>query len=151
MICVHRYDLGFLMLMISSRKRYGYIHVPCTHVLYNICSPARKRQRLENCPTSKTCEQLLHMIGRGRLSIAGAVSLTNSMVEDGLLHDAALSFASLGCNGDYPANSERDMHRWLSNLFSFKLTPYTVWMQLQVPWLGKPMKLDPKPVTNIQC
>ena len=71
------------------------------------------------------------MIGHGRLSISGAVDLANCMVDDGLLHGAIQSFASLGSDCKYPANAERDLHRWLRDLFGFKLQTYTVWMDLQ--------------------
>ena len=71
------------------------------------------------------------MVGRGRMSISGAVDLANSMVVDGMVHDALESFASLGTSGQHLGNCERDLHRWTRDLFNFQLHPYTVWMDLQ--------------------
>ena len=91
---------------------------------------ARKRQRFEST-TSETCTKLLHMITRGRISVTGAVDLANCMLEDGMVNRAVDSFASLGSNNKFPSNGERDFHRWLRDLFGFRLQTYTVWMDLQ--------------------
>jgi len=95
-------------------------------------SPCRKRRKLDSCYDSKTCEKLLNMVGRGRISVAGAVDLASSMIDDGMVQDAIQRFASLGCQNQYPANTERDLHRSIKGLFGFQLEPYTVWMNLQV-------------------
>ena len=55
------------------------------------------------------------MVGRGRMSISGAVDLANSMVVDGMVHDAVESFASLGTSGQHLGNCERDLHRWMDS------------------------------------
>ena len=95
-------------------------------------SPCRKRRKLDSCYDSKTREKLLNMVGRGRISVAGAVDLASSMIDDGMVQDAIQRFASLGCQSQYPANTERDLHRSIKGLFGFQLEPYTVWMNLQV-------------------
>lgn len=89
---------------------------------------------MDNLPTSKSVESLIDMIGRGRISVAGAVSLANSMVDDGMTHKAITTFASLGTNNVHPGNSERDLFRWLRNVFDFSLEPFSVTMHLQETW-----------------
>ena len=80
------------------------------------------------------------MVGRGRLSVSGAVDLANAMVTDGMVHNAITTFASLGTSGQWSQNCERDMHVWLRDLFGFRLQPYTLLMDLQVTcymWLQR--------------
>ena len=77
------------------------------------------------------------MVSRGRISVSGAVDLTNCMVEDGMMHQAVESFASLGTNNKFPSNGERDFHRWLKDLFGFRLQPYSIWLNLQDTQLFK--------------
>jgi len=81
-------------------------------------------------------ETLIDMIGHGRISVSGAVSLANSMVDDGMTHKAITAFSSLGTNNQYPANSERDLFRWLRNVFGFKLEPFSVMMDLQETYMS---------------
>lgn len=76
------------------------------------------------------------MISRGRISIAGAIDLASSMLEDGMTTPAMDAFASLGTNNRFPSNGERDLKRWVTTLFGFTLEPYTVEMALQVPELS---------------
>ena len=64
------------------------------------------------------------MISRGRISVTGAVDLANCMLEDGMVNRAVDSFASLGANNRHPSNGERDFHRWLRDLFGFRLQTY---------------------------
>lgn len=109
----------------------------------------RKRQRLETCATSRTCEKLLHMVSRGRISISGAIDLSNCMLEDGMVHQAVNSFASLGTNNKFPSNGERDFHRWLHDLFGFRLQPYSIWMNLQDTQLFRCFLRGPENKPNI--
>ena len=67
-----------------------------------------------------------------------------SKVDDhDLPHEALQAFVSLGTNGDHLGNQERDLHRWLSNLWGFSLQTYSVKLQLLVgcaeklAWLNK--------------
>lgn len=62
------------------------------------------------------------------------MDLAGSMIEDGMGHKAIESFASLGCGGRYLANTERDLFKWLVDLFGFRLQTYTVSIPLQVSW-----------------
>ena len=43
------------------------------------------------------------------------------------------AFSSLGSGGIYEANQERDMHRWLNQLYGVQLTTYKVTMHLTAP------------------
>ena len=81
-------------------------------------------------------EKLTDMIGRGQISVAAACEIAEGVVQDHHLpHEACKAFASLGCGGSCPQNSERDLHRWLRNLFNFKLQPYVIDLKLQVSWV----------------
>lgn len=46
---------------------------------------------------------------------------------------ALKAFASLGADGQYSSNCERDLHRWMKRLWGLQIETYTVWMDLQVP------------------
>ena len=77
------------------------------------------------------------------MSITGAVDLANCMVDDGMLKDAITAFASLGTNMAHASNCERDLHRWLRDLFSFRLQSYSVDMFLQVTQLLLEIRCSP--------
>ena len=74
------------------------------------------------------------MVGHGRMSVSGAVSLSTCMVSDGIPNQAVKAFSTLGTDSKFPANAERDLHRWVKGLFGFKLRPYTVKLSLQDSW-----------------
>ena len=71
-------------------------------------------------------EQKSGLIGSGTASVAEIAELARCCVRDGLPKEAVSVFASLGCDGKYPANQERDLHRWLRQLYSLDLEPYNV-------------------------
>lgn len=73
------------------------------------------------------------MIGSGRASIAEVCDLARANVQDGLPSAALEAFSSLGSGGIYEANQERDMHRWLNQLYGVQLTTYKVTMHLTAP------------------
>lgn len=52
------------------------------------------------------------MVGRGQISIAAAAGVTHCAVDDGRVIDAVKSFSSLGADGKFPGNYERDLRRW---------------------------------------
>lgn len=91
----------------------------------------RKRKRLEEYDRSALVERMIEMMGRGQLSVTAAAGLSQSCVEDGMLHEAVAAFASLGNHGACPSNYERDLHRWLRTLFGFELRTYVVSMNLE--------------------
>lgn len=67
------------------------------------------------------------------MNVSTAVDLANDVLQDLDLPPAALrAFASLGASGGHLQNAERDLHRWLKNLFGFTLQPYTIELNLQV-------------------
>ena len=93
----------------------------------------RKRRRLEDYQESQTVNTMADMIGRGKISVEGAAGLARSICKDhDIPHEALTAFASLGAEGAHPGNSERDLHRWLNNLWGFKLQTYTVHIDLHV-------------------
>jgi hypothetical protein len=81
---------------------------------------ASKRARLEEGPPSATVTTMLSDIGRGSLGPGHANVLALNMLEDGLHLPAVRDFGSLGNWGKYPANVERDLHRWVV----FRITLY---------------------------
>ncbi|CAK9017522.1 unnamed protein product, partial [Durusdinium trenchii] len=92
-----------------------------------------KRQRLEDLERSNTVETLTSLVGRGQLHISAAAEIAQNIVKDTEFPPAALrAFASLGAAGDHPQNCERDLHRWLHNLFGVRLEPYKIHLDLQV-------------------
>ena len=50
----------------------------------------------------------------------------------GIPHKAIDAFASLGSAGSHPGNEERDLHRWMRNLWGLTLEPYTIYCDLEV-------------------
>lgn len=94
---------------------------------------ARKRSRLEDLEESNTVGKLTDMIGRGKISVAAATELAQGVCADHKLPHAAIqAFASLGCGGQHPQNSERDLHRWVRNLYGIELEPYVLKLGLQI-------------------
>ena len=88
-------------------------------------NPQKHRSMVE---TMKLCS--LGMIGSGRSSIAQIAELARANLRDGLPAEAVAAFASLGAGGQYPANQERDLHRWLRQLYGLKLESCRVFMDL---------------------
>ena len=72
------------------------------------------------------------MIGTGRAHVHTVVSIAQAQCMDGPTVPAVQAFASLGGGGLHPSNEERDLHRWLKNLYQIDMEVYTVRMNLQV-------------------
>lgn len=70
------------------------------------------------------------MIGTGKANVSTLVSVAQAQAQDGELPEAVKAFASLGCWGKHRSNEERDMHRWLHNLYDRHLEVYHVDMEL---------------------
>ncbi|CAK9022066.1 unnamed protein product [Durusdinium trenchii] len=68
------------------------------------------------------------MVGSGRSSIAAVAELSRANVADmgKSVPQAVAALASLGSWGNNASNSERDMHRWVRNLYQFGLETYDV-------------------------
>jgi hypothetical protein len=76
---------------------------------------------------------LIDLVGRGHVSVSAACEIADGVTEDHPLpHGAIKAFASLCCDGKHPQNFERDLHRWLKNVFGLDLEPYTIMMDLQI-------------------
>ncbi|CAE7918081.1 unnamed protein product [Symbiodinium necroappetens] len=71
-------------------------------------------------------------IGRGANTVASASELARCMVRDGMEHPALEAVASLGNGGRCESNAERDLHRWLKDLYGFELDTYEIAMELAV-------------------
>lgn len=72
------------------------------------------------------------MLGCGRANVAEICDLARANLADGLPSDALKAFGSLGAGGRYEANQERDLHRWLHQIYGVKLETYKVTMHLTV-------------------
>ena len=70
------------------------------------------------------------MLGSGRAHVAEICDLARANVADGLPSAAIKAFSSLGTEGRHNANQERDLHRWLHNIYNVNLTTYKVPMKL---------------------
>lgn len=75
------------------------------------------------------------LVGKGGLGISAACDVASSIVEDHAehAHEAIKAFSSLGTEGKHQQNQERDLYRWLKNLYGLRLETYTIELQLQVP------------------
>lgn len=129
------HNVCICLYVIRSRSLLDFPQSRCAKPSVWSLAHGRKRKRIESCAKSQTCERLFEMIGRGRISVSGAVDLTNCLLEDGMLHDAVQNFASLGSNAKHLSNTERDFHTWIRDLFGFRLKPYYVSMNLQAAQL----------------
>lgn len=97
----------------------------------------RKRQ-LEDFEKSKTVDKLLDLVGRGHMSVTAACEVAGGVAEDHALpHAAVRAFESLGSEQKHPQNNERDLHRWVKNLYGLQLQPYKVFLDLQMDSLKK--------------
>lgn len=77
--------------------------------------------------------KLTDLIGRGQISIAAACEVASGVVDDHALpHGAVKAFFTLGTDGKYPANAERDLHRWLKKLYGLQLETYKITLELQI-------------------
>ena len=75
------------------------------------------------------------MIGQGQAHIRTVVASAQSQHKDETAPPCVEAFASLGNFGSSSKNEERDLHRWLRNLFDLQLEVYWTSLRLQVPSL----------------
>ena len=80
-------------------------------------------------------EQLLDMVGRGRIDIACATDIARAVLQDGVENETVTKLASLGAFGKCQSNAERDLHCWMGNIFNLKLQPYQIQVPLKVSWV----------------
>ena len=132
---MHKLRFGFhLLVEFGTKKLWFSKSIWSSSYLYPWTFPCRKRQRFETYEDSKTVDHLVDMIGKGQISVSGAIALSGSMVADGIPHKAVQAFSTLRTNNDFPMNGERDLHRWIKRLFGFRLRPYSIQVPLQDPW-----------------
>lgn len=84
---------------------------------------------------------LLRQIGRGSASVATAAAVARSAKLDGLSLKAVEALASLGADGEWTQNQERDLHRWLRGVWNFRLGPYTIQLPLEASWFSQVCEL----------
>ena len=112
------------------------VNLPFTYCHWiDVQSSCRKRQNIENYNQSKTFNTLTGLVGKGGLGISAACDVASSIVEDHAehAHEAIKAFSSLGTEGKRQQNQERDLYRWLKNLYGLRFETYTIELQLQVP------------------
>ena len=80
---------------------------------------------------SHTVDQLLELVGRGRVDISCATDVARAVLRDGFKHETVEKLAALGNFGDSQPNAERDLHPWL-NMYRLHSLPYTIFMDLKV-------------------
>ena len=64
--------------------------------------------------------------------MAEVADMARANVLDNLPSGAVECFATLGTEGKWPSNQERDLHRWLHSIFGVSLKPYQVPMEVNV-------------------
>ena len=72
------------------------------------------------------------MIGKGSAHVRTVVSIAQAQALDSEPPAAIAAFASLGSFGRCNSNEERDLHRWLKNLYNVSLEVYYTPFELQV-------------------
>ena len=60
---------------------------------------------------------MLEAIGNGAADVHTVGEMARACVESRKATDGVRSIASLGASGRHPQNEERDLHRWLANVF----------------------------------
>ena len=101
-----------------------------------------KRPRLDELPSSDTCDLLLRAIGLGcPISLAADISRgIVSEIPD--VPEALYNFASLGSWGKHPSNEERDLHNWCRNLYNCQLEVYHLKLDLHMPDMVDPVEVQ---------
>ena len=80
---------------------------------------------------SSTVDELLNLVGRGRIDISCATDIARAVLKDGITNQRVEKLSSLGNWGLSQSNCERDLHTWLRNLFGLQLEPYQVSFDLE--------------------
>lgn len=73
------------------------------------------------------------MVGQGQAHVRTVVAIAQSQHRDNSALPAIQAWASLGNFGASQQNEERDLHKWLKNLFDLQLEIYWTRLQLQAP------------------
>lgn len=73
------------------------------------------------------------MVGSGRASVSAVADLSRAMVNDvgGAAPQAVQAFASLGSWGANQHNQERDLHRWVHQLYGLAVETFEATIQCQ--------------------
>ncbi len=90
------------------------------------------RRKIEDMERSYTVDELLNLVGRGRIDISCATDIARAVLKDGIANQRVEKLSSLGNWGLSQSNCERDLHTWLRNLFGLRLEPYHVVFDLEV-------------------
>ena len=85
------------------------------------------------------------MVGSGRASVSAVADLSRAMVSDvgSAAPQAVQEFASLGSWGAHQHNQERDLHRWVHQLYGLAIETFEATIQCQATCVG-----TKKPVTS---
>jgi hypothetical protein len=97
--------------------------IESTATLAAVARLPEKRRRLEDLDASEQCEVLLGLVGRGSSHVATVAAVAVATERDHGIHTAPAvrALASLGSHGRWPANAERDLHRWTRDLWRYGL------------------------------
>ena len=85
---------------------------------------------------SSTVDELLNLVGRGRIDISCATDIARAVMKDGVSSEKIDKLSSLGNYGLSQSNCERDLHTWLKNLFGLRVQPYKIFIDLKALVLG---------------
>ncbi|CAE7424472.1 nipblb, partial [Symbiodinium microadriaticum] len=95
-----------------------------------------RRRNYGSLPHSHAAEELLEMIGSGKMNVSHVQGLAAAMVRDGIPQESVAGFASLGSFGAHASNAERDLHTWLRGIYGMTLEPYFIAVMLQRDDIG---------------
>ncbi len=92
-------------------------------------SARQKRSRISELPTSPMFDMLIKSLGTGKVGPSQSNEWAIASVEEGARGTGTVKWASLGDHGKYPANVERDLHRFHDIFFAcsalqIQSTPY---------------------------
>lgn len=85
-------------------------------------------------PESHVLSEMIEQVGTGGAAFSSIQRLAAAAVRDGIDAPAVQAVSTLGSDGAWPSNIERDAHVWLRNLHNSGLRLYNLKMEVCL-WL----------------
>lgn len=125
------FQIHYKTLQMKGILPSPFTKIPLRNLVDSIWRPS-KRLKIEEMESSYTVDELLNLVGRGRIDISCATDIARAVLKDGIVNQRVEKLCSLGNWGLSQSNCERDLHTWLRNLFGLRLEPYHVVFDLEV-------------------
>ena len=123
---IYRYTMLYQISWSLNCSKHNHVHS-----LIHPCCRNLKRRKIEEMNRSSTIDELLNLVGRGRIDITCATDIARAVMKDGVCNERVEKLSSLGNWGLSQSNCERDLHTWLRNLFGLRIQPYTIYVDLK--------------------